>query len=55
MFNLGSKVNAITLAYVSKLGLKICRINVGAQKIDDSIFKTFKMVPASFLLKEVRK
>ena len=44
----GSKVNAMTLGYASKLGLKICLTNVGAQKIDGSTLKMFGMVLASF-------
>lgn len=30
----GSDVNAMTLAFASKLGLKVCSTNVEAQKID---------------------
>ena len=33
----GSKVNAMTPAYASKLGLRVYHTNVGAQKIDGSI------------------
>ena len=36
------------LGYASKLGLKVCSINVKAQKVDDSILKTFKIVLDSF-------
>ena len=38
----------MTLVYASKLGLKVCFTNVGVQKIDGSIFKTFNMILASF-------
>ena len=34
-----------------KLGLKICPTNIKAQKIDASTFKTFRMVLASFQMK----
>lgn len=44
----GNKVNAMTLAYIVKLGLKVLLINVRVQKIDSSILKTFEMVLASF-------
>ena len=44
----GSKVNAMTPGYTSKLGLKVCPTNGGAQKIDDSTLKTFEIVLASF-------
>lgn len=32
------------LVIASKLGLKVCYTNVGAQKIDGSIFEMFGMV-----------
>lgn len=44
----GSKVKAITLAYVLKLGLKIRQTNTEVQKIDGSILKIFGMVLVSF-------
>lgn len=43
-----NEINAMTLLYTSKLGLKICFINVRAQKINGSIFKIFKMVLVNF-------
>ena len=48
LLNSDSEVNAITLEYASKLGLKVCPTDVRAQKIDGSIFETFGMVLASF-------
>lgn len=48
LLDFGSKINVITLAYTAKLGLKVRSTHVGAQKIDDSTFKTFGMVQASF-------
>ena len=48
----GSKVNAINLDYARKLGLKIQRTNVGAQKIDSSTLKTFEMVIADFQVED---
>lgn len=47
-----SKVNIITLAYASKLGFKTHFTNFKAQKIDDSIFKTFKMVWIYFQIED---
>lgn len=41
---LGSKVNAIILKYTLKLGLRACYIEVKAEKIDGSIFKTFEII-----------
>ena len=48
LLNFGSKVNAITPAYTTHLGLKVRVINVGAQKIVDSLLATYGMVLAAF-------
>ena len=48
LINSGSEVNAMTPAYAKKLGLRIWKTDVGAQKIDGSSLDTFKMVIASF-------
>ena len=48
----GSKVNAMTPRYVSKLGLKVRPTDVGAQKIDGSTLETFGMVLASFQVED---
>ena len=48
----GSEVNAMTAAYVSKLGLQVRRTNVGAQKIDGSTLETFEIVLASFQVED---
>lgn len=42
----------MTSIYAAKLGLKIQSINVKAQKIDGSTFKTFEIVLASFQIEE---
>lgn len=52
LLNFGNKVKAMTPAYAANLGLKVWSTNVRAQKIDDSIFKTFGMVLASFQIKD---
>lgn len=52
LINSESKVNVMTLASISKLGLKVYSTNVGAQKIDSSIFKTFGMVLTSFQVED---
>ena len=52
LINSGSEVNAITLRYALKLGLKVHFTNVEAQKIDGSIFETFRMVLASFQIED---
>ena len=48
LINSDSEVNTIILTYAAKLGLKVCSTNVGAYKIDGSLFKTFGMVIADF-------
>lgn len=42
----------MTLVYMAKLGLKIQSIDDEAQKIDDSIFKPFEIVLASFYIND---
>ena len=44
----GSKINAMTLVYVSKLGLRIRKTDIRAQKTDGSLLRTFGMVIAGF-------
>ena len=48
LIDLGSKVNAMTPAYAKQLGLQVQRTDIGAQKIDGSLLKTFGMVIAGF-------
>ena len=48
----GSEVNAMNPDYAQKLGLKIRRTNIGAQKIDGSALKTFGMVIADFQVED---
>lgn len=48
LIDLGSKINAITPIYTSRLDLKTRHIDVGAKKIDSSILETFGMVLVSF-------
>ena len=40
------------LTFIRKLGFYVCKINVGAQKIDGSAFETFEMVIADFQVKD---
>ena len=51
LIDFGSKVNAITLAYAKKLGLRTWKTNVGAQKIDGSLLKIYEIVIAAFQVK----
>ena len=48
LLNFGNKVNAITLAYMAQLGLKVQKTNVDAQKIDKSLLKIYGIVIAAF-------
>lgn len=48
LINSRSKVNVMTLAYISKLGLKVWSTNMRAQKINNSTLKIFGMVLANF-------
>lgn len=48
LINSSSEINAIILTYIAKLGLKVGKTNIKAQKIDDSTLNTFKMVLVNF-------
>ena len=52
LINLGSEVNVMTPAYAKQLGLQVQKIDVKAQKIDDSLLWTFEMVIASFQVED---
>ena len=52
MLNSGSRDNAMSPAYVKRLGLKARKTNVKAQKIDGSALKTFGMVIADFQVED---
>ena len=47
-----SEVNAMTPAYTSRLGLRVYRTDIGAQKIDGSTLETFGIVLASFQVED---
>lgn len=42
----------MTPIYIAKLGLKVRFTNVGAQKIDSSIFETFEIVLTKFKIED---
>ena len=52
LLNSGNKVNAMNPDYTWKLRLKIRRTNIGAQKIDGSVLKTFGMVIVNFQVED---
>ena len=52
LIDLDSEVNAMTLAYAKQLGLQVRKTDIEAQKIDDSLLRTFRMVIASFQVKD---
>ena len=52
LVDLSGKINAMTAAYVLKLGFKVYPTNIGAQKIDSSILKIFEMVLGSLQIED---
>ena len=52
LLNNGSKVNIMNSAYISRLGLRVYRTNIGAQIIDSSTLETFGIVLASFQVED---
>ena len=52
LVDFGNEVNAMAPAYAAKLGLKVQKTDIGAQKIDGSIFDTFGMVLADFQVED---
>ena len=48
LLDLGSKVNIMSQAFANELGFFIEKTNVGAQKIDDTTLKTYKMIISTF-------
>ena len=52
LFDSGSKVNAVNLNYAWKLGFKIKKTNIKAQKINGSIVEIFKIGIANFLVED---
>ena len=52
LLNSSNKVNAISPAYIKKLGLKTQKTNIRAQKIDCSALDTFGMVIANFQVED---
>ena len=52
LLNSGSEVNAMSPNFARKLGFKVWKTNVGAQKIDGSALETFGMVIADFQMED---
>ncbi len=48
LLNSGSKVNAMSQAFVQQLDLKIRKTNVGAQEIDGTTLETYVIVVSTF-------
>ena len=44
----GSKVNAMSQTFAQQLGFKICKTNVGVQKIDSTTLETYEIVVSTF-------
>ncbi len=47
-----SEINAMSQAFAQQLGLKICKTNVGAQKIDGTILETYGMIVSTFSISD---
>ena len=50
LLHLGSKVNAVHLAFTKELNLSIRSTDVVVQKIDNTMLDTYEMVVAAFLV-----
>ena len=48
LLNFKTKINVITSAYIVQLGLKVQKIDVGAQKIDGSFLEIYGIINAAF-------
>ena len=48
LINFGNEANTINLAYIAKLGFKVCPPNIGTQKIDGLLLKIFEKIIAGF-------
>ena len=48
LFDLNNEINIIYLTFTKKLGLSIIPIDIGAQKIDNTILDTYKIIVAAF-------
>ena len=48
MLNFENKLNPITLAYTAQLSLKMQKTNIGAQKIDKFLLKTYEKIITAF-------
>lgn len=48
LLNSGNKVNVISQAFASQLGLKIWKTNVRAQRIDSTTLETYGIVVSTF-------
>ncbi len=57
LLDLRSEVNVMNQAFTSQLGLKICKTNIGAQKIDGTTLETYEIVVSIFSMldKDVRE
>ena len=52
LIDFGSEVNAITPTYTLKLGLRVQKTDIGAQKIDGSSLAIYRIVVAVFQVKD---
>ncbi len=47
-----SEVNAMSQVFAQQLGLKVRKINIGAQKIDGTTLETYRMVVSTFSMSD---
>ncbi len=47
-----SEVNTMSQAFAHQLGLKICKTNIGTQKIDGTTLETYRMVVSTFSISD---
>ena len=52
LLDIGSEINAMNFEFTQKLGRKVQKINVGAQKINGSTLETFEMVIANLQVED---
>ena len=52
LIDLGSEVNIMTPAYAKQLGLQVQKTDIRAQKIDNLLLRTFRMVIAGFQVED---
>lgn len=50
LLNSKSEINAISYTFTSQLGLQVWKTNVGVEKINGTLLKTYEMVVSTFFM-----